>query len=1389
MAILDTLGQTKESQALVNGKLNYTFSSVEFLSAGDIIVKTDDVVIASDQYAITFESGRPGNPTITFNTGAFTQGRANVSVEASPEFVLRNDFNTSNTGVNANNEIWRTKQQAKAADAKVLAEANATAAAGDASGLASANAYADTKAGQAYLAAQQWANQQDANHSTADREYTDERDNALASYVIGLMDSKDADHSRDDRAHADTQDENHSTADRNYTDRKISDLDTKVQELIDSGVSQGIYRIYLYMQTTHGDPAPAAPTGATYDGTNFANVPSGWQTGFFTSFNDAAFDYYESFTEYNPKDNSIGGWSTPFVISADTGGVGPIGRPGDPGKKGDPGPIGPQPTLALGTGVAEVESAVLYQSPNLPIGSVITPQSFSTLLGIINNTNAHNYADYATPTTLAAFAHDGNYSVEDITHNGATRRCLVLTMKERLDTYTNIFFYVAAATNSFPVPNHFGAAELSRYLPNTTDGYSIQNMTTQTASNHESFIAFSDGDKKVYIYETGTGSEYLGWVNLDRVAAQKGEDGISPDLNQYSTTAEIDEKDAETLQEANEYTDEKFDSRPSWLKYFDYYFIGEGDTLENALKTNIIGAGVPTLENGATFANGVFDMRADTGGNSKVKIPVVVGSKAAAADFFIVGTGYNFDVVDHEYLFYFNNSSGGLSGILYSDLASDKLFAWRGTVTDGGGAVLEANQWYASAWQVNASSGGESLYTNGAATATNKNTGSNAISSDMWFGGGADTNSNMEGVQRGLSLFIPNAAHARLSTSEKTEANTGAAEWASTNEGDKNLGKILYYTREEVNALADEKDAETLAAAKDYADGLETDLSEYSTTEEVDDKDATTLQAAKDYTDEKETTDSLLVDMKWTVEVQRSNHQSRVATGASIGIFYDATRNTDIVGFVVPDSTTDINDLFLNKKFIFEVPEGLVEFTTDTAGSISFISGGFTSYRYEATMKFGTGVPNTTISNDNYITTLYRVTDDKTLSDYTLLDGSEFSRNPDVNKVQVKNGKIVLGLSDDTEIESAQFLPSPANQPHARVMVTAARNAASEINLTATTSADVTETINALSNAADDDEKIHAQAIRDGTIAEIKLDVATQNKLNTAARDGEGAIESLVYDMKWTAQAKTFDAETIPVSPANVGLSFSGTKARFIFVNNLNKEDIDALVINRRFAIQFASGVIITFSPTSYSKALVLSGHVAHEYNTTFDRTGAVTTDERVTLYRENDDDQVKIAANTADITALKARTVSESKNDVFISPAHTTSGQFVAVKLNGAGTLLVGTAQPTPAGAGAIEYAKMNIAIPIAEWDKCHKVGISTSHATSVMLNLEEFIYKTDLNSTLTMNQLASADGRNSARVRLFLNQDDNEGRSTTTHRLEIAGTVGRVYIGKVRLVNLELV
>ena len=101
--------------------------------------------------------------------------------------------------------------------------------------------------------------------------------------------------------------------------------------------AQGIYQINLYRQVAHNGPAPSAPQAATYTGTAIENIPSGWQTAFFSNIDEATFDYYKSFAEYNPATNSLGNWAVPYKVSADAGVTGPAGPQGPIGPQGDKG--------------------------------------------------------------------------------------------------------------------------------------------------------------------------------------------------------------------------------------------------------------------------------------------------------------------------------------------------------------------------------------------------------------------------------------------------------------------------------------------------------------------------------------------------------------------------------------------------------------------------------------------------------------------------------------------------------------------------------------------------------------------------------------------------------------------------------------------------------------------------------------------------------------------------------------------------------------------------------------------------------------------------------------------------------------------------------------------
>ena len=391
--------------------------------------------------------------------------------------------------------------------------------------------------------------------------------------------------------------------------------------------------------------------------------------------------------------------------------------------------------------------------------------------------------------------------------------------------------------------------------------------------------------------------------------------------------------------------------------------------------------------------------------------------------------------------------------------------------------------------------------------------------------------------------------------------------------------------------------------------------------------------------------------------------------------------------------------------------------------------------------------------------------------------------------------------ADDIDIETL-VLPT-IGEPGQQILLKAKNVNGKTIMLGATPN-DMTAELNSISDSASQTIKLGGHVIKDNTIDEANLTTAVQNKLNTAARDGESAIDSLVYDRKWTAQAKTFDSETIPVSPANVGLSFSSRYARFIFPNNLNKEDIDALVINRRFALEFTSGVIITFTPTAYSKALVLSGHVAHEYEATFDRTGAVTADERVTLYRENDDDLAEIKKNAAEIAALKARTVKEKSVRVFANralkfPTLSTGSSAEGWRFaqNNRSFLNVGRGTSQESGetpeeaASTTVYKGISIDIPKERWNIMQKIVGKASHANQVVSSTFAPIYKDDM--VAGTKYLFGYSGSGRIKAMIWFEEDKNQlgDRDTTSNRLVIEMTAGGTtgwYIGEILLQHLEI-
>ena len=98
---------------------------------------------------------------------------------------------------------------------------------------------------------------------------------------------------------------------------------------------QGRYRIRVYLRLGHGDPQPNTPSAIGFDiaSQSLAGLSVGWSE-IFPIFNAQLHDVWISFVEYNPSDNSISEFATPFKTDADLGPTGPAGAQGQMGFPG-----------------------------------------------------------------------------------------------------------------------------------------------------------------------------------------------------------------------------------------------------------------------------------------------------------------------------------------------------------------------------------------------------------------------------------------------------------------------------------------------------------------------------------------------------------------------------------------------------------------------------------------------------------------------------------------------------------------------------------------------------------------------------------------------------------------------------------------------------------------------------------------------------------------------------------------------------------------------------------------------------------------------------------------------------------------------------------------------
>ena len=949
MADLNTQIYTSETITLTRETSSVTSNNFKVANSNAVVIKVNDIVIQESEYELFVEDMLPGKVTVTFNRNYARGTRVEFTIKS--VIKLYNEVGNNFDGATTDRQVYSATQ---VLDKKI------------------------------------------SELRSSDREYTDQRDDDLAK----ILRAEDAANSAADRAYADTQDDVHSQDDRGYTDNtkkeldiKIDALDTKLSDEIDNipAGAQGRYRIYLYSQVLNG-LVPNTPSQVTYDGTDFTGIPQGWQSEPFTTTDQDTYDYYQTFADYDPARNILGDWAGAFRISGDTGLPGKTGEPGRDGKPGEPGKqgeIGPQPTLALGTGVAEISSHVLYQHPSLPLDSVIPSYNFTRTLQAITDTTDTFHSEYTSPTFIAGFTAGADYTVRDIRHDGATRRCIVLTLQERLDTYSNIYFYTSNSTVDIPLPNIFGAKELAQYTEED-QSYIIENLSLHSGGNYNGFVVFSNGDKEVYMYQVGSGTEYLGWVNLDRIAAQKGDPGEDATDKHF---VRVIRKEGIVVGDKDFYVE-----NVSEIVQVDEYYL----------------------------VNPVVSM-----------LGTIADAEAG-----------KFAIKDEDGIITYTSPNNGDGVKVYADRQVD--------ITDSDGNVNFANENKIVALLIY--EGGNWIITNSYFKTGNNNTetgafanaegDSNTVSGNFSHAEGSDNNvsghaAHAEGVR---NIVSGNISHAEGSSNV-------ISGFAGHAEGE---GHIITGNYGHAQGQRNRINGPREAHVEGFGNTIKTDYAHLQGRLAVLGHPDTLFGIGYSETFPSEEELAANDDANLVYKVDKFGNSTQ--TGKVVATEFEKADGTPV------GEEVDLSDYYTKAE--------------SDAKDAAVLQG----------------------AEDN---TYPKATIDSKDAD-TLAAAKVYTDENAVGKfadsVEVDDGKIVLGYSDDsTPIGSRQFIPNPGNSIGARDLVSVVRGSNNKVNLTASTSTDVTGLINALSPSAAANVKIHGQALRDGTVSEAKLDAAVQTKLNAAA--------------------------------------------------------------------------------------------------------------------------------------------------------------------------------------------------------------------------------------------------------------------------------------------------
>ena len=347
--------------------------------------------------------------------------------------------------------------------------------------------------------------------------------------------------------------------------------------------AQGQYRIRLYARVAHDATAPTAPTTATYDGTTIRNIPSGWQEAFFSSIDESTYDYYSSFSTYNPASSSLGDWSAPYQIEADIGLTGPSGPagqdgaqgergiPGVPGEKGDTGltgprgaqglqgPVGPQGEQgekgdtgeqgeigpAGDSGISTSYKKGIFLHPDITLSR--TTLSDETEFRSVITSIAAEDADYVNAQDSVTGDEGllvGNYAVETINVNGVDYDALKLTLKDEIQKNTFIAFDTSgsvadqASSRTVMVPGLLLSTSTLENNKSIKIGYEAVQFASPPSLN-----VISNGDKEIYVYQEETDSMYLWEINALDIEGGTGPQGIfnvalyADAIDPYETTA------------------------------------------------------------------------------------------------------------------------------------------------------------------------------------------------------------------------------------------------------------------------------------------------------------------------------------------------------------------------------------------------------------------------------------------------------------------------------------------------------------------------------------------------------------------------------------------------------------------------------------------------------------------------------------------------------------------------------------------------------------------------------------------------------------------------------------------------------------------------------------